>query len=340
MKIIHARNPHDALPKALYILKTQGKIKHSRNGPVITVSYPVITEYSRPLERVVFWPEREANPFFHLYESLWMLAGRNDLKPLVKFARNMERYSDDGETLHDAYGHRWRYWFSMDQLEIIIGKLKKDPSDRRCVLTMWDPMIDLDRSGKAVPCNLIATFQIVDEKLDLNIFCRSNDIIWGTYGTNCFHFSVLLEYMALEIGCCVGIMRQISINWHAYLDTYETLKSLHKQSLLSYNNPYQHLVAVQPMPYNPEFKKIIDKLLHDVDTGFYEERFYYDPWIQTANIVLRAHHIWKTKAAPERYLESLRMLARGNSRTDIIRASIEWIERRHSSWERKMRGKS
>ena len=126
-------------------------------------------------------------------------------------------FSDDGETLHDAYGYRWRRAFNQDQLEKIALRLKRNSDDRRCVLQMWDVYQDLDREGKAIPCNLSATFQIDREgRLDMNIFNRSNDIIWGAYGANAVHFSMLMEYMAHWIGVPMGYMRQFSMNWHAY----------------------------------------------------------------------------------------------------------------------------
>ena len=104
MKVLSVRNVHEALPRALKLLQQQGIERPSRNGPVLQAPWPVTTVYQNPLERVVFWPERDANPFFHLYESLWMLAGRNDIAPLTRYAKNMANYSDDGETQHGAYG--------------------------------------------------------------------------------------------------------------------------------------------------------------------------------------------------------------------------------------------
>ena len=56
----------------------------------------------------------------------------------------MEEYSDDGITLQGAYGFRWREHFGGDQLSVIIERLRNDNTDRRCVLQMWDPLVDLN----------------------------------------------------------------------------------------------------------------------------------------------------------------------------------------------------
>lgn len=180
MHVITARNVNDALYQGINYLSRVGISRDSRNGPVKVSPIPVTTVYMQPLERVLFWKDRDANPFFHLYESLWMLAGRNDVTPLVKYAKQMHQYSDDGKTLHGAYGYRWRHAFGRDQLALITDALKKNRDDRRQVLQMWDARQDLGRVGKDLPCNTIATFQInTDGELDLTVFCRSNDIIWG-----------------------------------------------------------------------------------------------------------------------------------------------------------------
>lgn len=84
----------------------------TRNGTVLSFEDPVTIQYHNPLERVLFNPGRDCNPFFHVIESLWMLNGRDTLKELEFFTPNMRNYSDDGETLWGAYGHRWRLQFT------------------------------------------------------------------------------------------------------------------------------------------------------------------------------------------------------------------------------------
>ena len=99
--------------------------QESRSGSVIEFPSPVTTTYKRPEERVLFYKNRDANPFFHLFESIWMLAGRDDVKYLSNFNKRMEEYSDDGHTLHGAYGYRWREYFLTDQLDWIVLHLKR-----------------------------------------------------------------------------------------------------------------------------------------------------------------------------------------------------------------------
>ena len=143
MRVLQARNVHEALPLALRLLDQAGVERPSRNGPVLVIPEPVTVVYERPCERVIFHPERDCNPFFHIFESLHYLAGRNDVASLARYAKQMLEYSDDGVTLHGVYGHRWRKHFGFDQLTQIVAALKKNPDDRRCILQMWDARCDL-----------------------------------------------------------------------------------------------------------------------------------------------------------------------------------------------------
>src|ERR1043166_5799013 len=139
MLVNNARTVSEALERGLHYLRVFGIKQPSRVGDVIVGPEPVITVYKNPLNRVLFSPMRNANPFFHVMESLWMLAGRNDLPWLTQFNGRFSSYSDDGgQTQPGAYGYRWRQHFRYDQLETIIVELKNNPATRRCVLTMWD----------------------------------------------------------------------------------------------------------------------------------------------------------------------------------------------------------
>ena len=111
MPNVYARNVSEALYIGLMLLQDKGEWVESRSGHVIEYPSPVMTVYKRPEERVLFYPSRDANPFFHLFEALWMLAGRDDLKFVSRFNKRMKDFSDDGVTLNGAYGYRWKEYF-------------------------------------------------------------------------------------------------------------------------------------------------------------------------------------------------------------------------------------
>lgn len=227
---IHARNVNDGFAQALHLLTAKGEAAHSRNGDVIVLPEPIMISYSHPWERVLFSPMRNANPFFHLMESLWMLGGRNDLRWPAYFNSRFSQYSDDKIRLHGAYGHRWRVWFDVDQLVVIIDALKKDPESRRCVLQIWSATGDLvSHKGdggpvsRDLPCNTQVYFSIRNQQLCMTVCNRSNDAIWGAFGANAVHFSILMEYMAAMIGVPMGVYTQFSNNLHLYPETLNSM---------------------------------------------------------------------------------------------------------------------
>lgn len=224
MYVIKSQSADEALYKGMMQLCDPLKTvtSSSRNGPVLRFDAPLASVYNHPRQRVLFNPIRENNPFFSLFESLWMLAGRNDLAFVNRFVGQMAAYSDDGVTLNGAYGHRWRKHFGVDQLEFIIKELTKSPDSRRAHLQMWDAAHDtkllMTTGSLDVPCNLSAEFEIQDEKLNMTVYNRSNDLIWGAYGANIVHFSFLQEYVACALGVEIGTYTQVSNNAHVYIE--------------------------------------------------------------------------------------------------------------------------
>jgi hypothetical protein len=164
----------------------------------------------------LFDPVRDANPFFHYMEAIWMLAGEDGVEFPAKFAQNIKNYSDDLKTLHGAYGHRWRKQFEVDQIEVVIDMLKKDRQTRRAVIAMWDPTCDLGVKNKDLPCNTQLYFRVMKDQLHMTVTNRSNDLVWGMLGSNIVHFSILQEYIASATGLELGYLNQFTNNLHVY----------------------------------------------------------------------------------------------------------------------------
>jgi hypothetical protein len=223
MLLLHNRNVEENYDVGVRQVRHIGAKSLSRAGEVLVAPYPVMSVYDNPTERVLLDPKRRANPFFHLFEALWMLSGSRDATLLDTYVSDFsKRFAEEGGGQHGAYGARWRSWFGTDQLNYVVGALEKDPNDRRVVISMWDTRTDLGNNVKKdLPCNTHIYPRIVDGRLDLTVCCRSNDIIWGAYGANAVHFSVLQEYLAGRIGVRIGRLYQLSNNWHAYTDVLD-----------------------------------------------------------------------------------------------------------------------
>ncbi len=332
MQVLTVRNVHGALPVGLRYLMVYGKERESRNGPVLVAPEPVTTVFQKPLERVMLHPERDDNPFFHFIESLWMLAGRNDIATLTPYVKRMADFSDDGVTQHGAYGHRWRKHFGFDQLGHIITALKDNPEDRRNVLQMWDATVDLGRDGRDLPCNTQIYFTRTDAgALDMTVCCRSNDIIWGAYGANAVHMSVLQEYVAGGIGCDVGTYYQMSNNYHAYRKTFDPLHALLVlDGKVGESQPYTH----------PDFKSYplmrtpVDQWQQDL-AMFLDEGMVLglrDPFFrQVAQPIVSAHTAYRQLEGASRFSTAFEILSQCKA-GDWRIACERWIQRRKDNW--------
>lgn len=329
MHVVRVRNVHHALPTTLNDLRRLGVRRESRNGPVIKFPEPVTTVYERPEERVLFWPQRDANPFFHFFEALWMLAGRNDTKFVAGFVKNMLNFSDDGKTFHGAYGYRWRKAFGMDQLDLIIETLRANPDDRRSVLQIWDADQDLAKQGKDFPCNLTATFQVTEEgAVDMTVFNRSNDIVWGAYGANAVHFAFLQEYVASSLERRVGVYRQVSANLHGYLGTLDPVQHLADEATTAHQQcPYAQGL-VQSFPLMQTDRKHWDRdLLMFLEEGPIVGLG--DPFFRrVATPLWFAHHAYKENEGEAKFYVPLEILEQCRA-SDWRKAAEEWITRRY-----------
>jgi thymidylate synthase len=316
-----------------------GKLEKTRNGDALVAPGPVTIRYDHPQEHVLINPVRDANPFFHLMEAVWMLAGRNDGQFLDHYIKDFSKMFGLGDgTIPDAYGYRWRHGLGdYDQLEEIIHQLKRNPATRQAVLQMWGAnqdshdLITLDPK----PCNLVATFRVKDMRLDMTVFNRSNDLIWGCCGANAVHFPTLQEYMASMIGLKIGKYWHISTNLHFYREHVEMLikRAGEKYSLITLHsalrsNGYESTCPLVNYPESFD-NEVQETMLMIEDINKDKEIFdgnLSQPFLRDVVLPMaRAHRYYKNKAMVEALVEIENVVA-----DDWRRAGTEWIKRRKS----------
>ncbi len=160
-------------------------------------------------------PERRNNIFATIAETMWVLAGRNDLSFLGHYLPRAKDFSDDRLTWRAGYGPRLRNWHGVDQLREILRLLQDESSTRRAVMALFDPARDFIGT-KDVPCNNWIHWLVRDGRLHVNIAVRSNDIMWGFSGINAFEWSVVQELMAGWLGAAIGEMTFFTSSLHLY----------------------------------------------------------------------------------------------------------------------------
>jgi hypothetical protein len=198
-----------------------GVDEDTRNGPAKSLAHPSLITVNAPQERVLMDAKRDANPFFHVMEFVWMMAGMRDVSWVGRFNKNMLTYTEpNSPVIHGAYGHRWRRHFARDQLFQVVRMLRQDPTTRRAVLGMWDPRCDLDYHTD-LPCNTHIYFRYTQGKLDMTVCNRSNDLIWGLCGANIVHMTLLHQLISEATGLQMGRYHVFTNNLHIYKDVPE-----------------------------------------------------------------------------------------------------------------------
>jgi hypothetical protein len=324
---VNGINIREVYKIGMELLDYMGKKEPSRAGEVIVSPVPVISIYENPHHRVLLNAVRDANPFFHFMEGIWMIAGSDQSAFLDHYVSDYSgRFADEGKRLHGAYGHRWvNHFGGLDQVEEAIKILTADPTSRRVVIGMWDPSADLGTDSKDIPCNTHIYFRIRQGKLEMMVNCRSNDIIWGAYGANAVHFSMLQEYMSSRLDLQIGRLYQNSWNYHAYTSIFERcLAGVKDDTWIAPYKGYRPLCS-QPSAFAAECRRYVN--------GYLQDPFRNDVFYDVVFPMQRAYHYHKEKDYPKAILEANEIVAE-----DWRQACVEWLQRRQKNYELKIQG--
>lgn len=222
----HVRDIPEMFTEMMWTMRICGVKEDSRNGEVLALDEPLLISVEQPWDRVLVEPTRNCNPFFHVAEAVWMLAGEQSVGWISHFNKRFVEYADYGGDIWGAYGHRWRKKFEVDQLLSVRDMLKDDPTTRRAVLGMWSPWHDLGTVHNDLPCNTNVYFRVLNNTLQMTVCNRSNDVIWGMCGANAVHMTILHELLARSIGVDQGMYRVMTNNAHVYTDLPDVKKML------------------------------------------------------------------------------------------------------------------
>lgn len=216
IKSFYHQRPQDLYHLQLKYLMENGDKVEVRGRTTVEL-LNVTTYLERPQDPCILIPQRRWNPWLAMSEGLWILSGRSDVKSLLPYNRNIIEFSDDGNHLYGAYGLRM-----YEQIDPLIERLKKDPSDRRAVLQIWTQgtydFNDLTTDSKDPPCNNLVYFKLRQGELHMTVINRSNDIHWGLYAVNLPTFQMLQQYIAARLGVGVGSQTHFSNSLHYYTD--------------------------------------------------------------------------------------------------------------------------
>jgi thymidylate synthase len=170
-----------------------------------------------PTNKVITNKERNWNEEYAAAEWAWYLSGDPRIETLGelygKIPAIWKRMADKNGEVNSNYGYQWK---RNDQLENVINILKQDPNTRQAAISIYD--------GKAIhqyaydtPCTYAVQFTIVQSKLYMSVYMRSNDL-WYGFCNDQYQFASLQEMVAERLNLPVGTYYHHAHNLHLYND--------------------------------------------------------------------------------------------------------------------------
>ena len=115
--------------------------------------------------------------------------------------------------VNSNYG--WQ-WMRENQLEYVIKKLKKHKETRHAAISIYDCK-EHDQYKKDTPCTYAVQFTILNDKLNMSVYMRSNDL-WYGFCNDQYCFSMLQKYVAERLNMEIGWYYHHAHNMHIYND--------------------------------------------------------------------------------------------------------------------------
>jgi thymidylate synthase len=153
-------------------------------------------------------------------EACQLLSGTSFPDLVIAVGPQFSNYAEDNGLFHGAYGLR-----TNGQYEVVIDRLKTDPDSRQAVVTIWNPQLDLQAQKRDYPCTILHQFRIRDNKLNMSVYMRSNDV-WLGAAYDFFQFTRVQLAMASVLGIEPGKYAHHVGSLHIYEQHYKSAESL------------------------------------------------------------------------------------------------------------------
>ena len=147
----------------------------------------------------------------------WYLSGDKSISKLGyiygKIPEIWKRMADEKGNVNSNYGYQWK---RNNQLDYVIDKLKKHKHTRHAAISIYDGK-EHDQFATDTPCTYAVQFTNVENRLNMCVTMRSNDL-WYGFCNDQYQFSKLLELVCEQTGISMGTYYHFAHNLHVYAD--------------------------------------------------------------------------------------------------------------------------
>ena len=168
-----------------------------------------------PLANTITNKERKWNLEYARAEWQWYLTGDRNITKLGKIYGKIPpiwiKMADDEGNVNSNYGHQWQ---RKRQLDAVVRKLKMDKDTRQACVSIYDGK-EMYKYDNDTPCTYAVQFTIVNNKLDMCVTMRSNDL-WYGFCNDQYQFSMLQQLVASRLDIPVGVYYHFAHNMHLY----------------------------------------------------------------------------------------------------------------------------
>ena len=168
-----------------------------------------------PLANTITNKERKWNLEYARAEWQWYLSGDRNITKLGKIYGKIPpiwiKMADDDGNVNSNYGYQWQ---RKRQLDAVVRKLKMDKDTRQACVSIYDGK-EMYKYDNDTPCTYAVQFTIVNNKLDMCVTMRSNDL-WYGFCNDQYQFSMLQQLVASRLDLPVGVYYHFAHNMHLY----------------------------------------------------------------------------------------------------------------------------
>ena len=148
-------------------------------------------------------------------EWQWYLSGDPSISKLGELYGKIppiwEKMADSLGNVRSNYGWQWK---RNAQIDYVTAKLKTNPKTRHAAISIFDGK-EFDTYRNDTPCTYAVQFTIIDDKLCMSVYMRSNDI-WYGFCNDQYQFSSLQKMVADRLNLEIGWYYHHAHNMHLY----------------------------------------------------------------------------------------------------------------------------